>query len=233
MFDLWLAAQSSSNLRKLARRKYLCKGFSVGNPYALTARSLLSALVCALIILGVFNGCAYRAGSGDRQIPGGYRAIAVPVFKNNTHESGIEVFFTNSLVREIERSRIGSVTDKASSQVTLEGSIDSIVYSGSAPIVGDDTNATGLPSGTFLNSQTNITVNTTLRLRRNSDGKVLWEASFSKGQTYQTPRIGIINGSTALSGADAVYNHSARYQNIETIAADMMLEAHDRLTENF
>jgi hypothetical protein len=219
MLILWLAAQSSAYYSLIVR---------------LVTRRAPALIACALLALTTLNSCAYRAGSGDRQIPGGYRAIAVPVFKNLTHEAGVEVYFTNSLIREIERSRIGSVTPKETSQVTLEGTVDSVQYAGIAPIVGTGEN--GLPGGTVLNTQYNITVGTTLRLRRNSDGKVLWEASFSKGQTYQTPRIGLIGGkggSTVLSGADAVYNHSARYQNIETIAADMMLEAHDRLTENF
>jgi len=169
----------------------------------------------------MFSGCAYRAGYGDRHIPGGYRTVAVPVFKNNTHEAGVEVYFTNAMIRELERSQIGVVTDRKHAQVTLEGIIDSIEYVGGAPVAG--------PGSSILNSTVQVIATATLRLRRNSDQKVLWEAAFRKELQYYSPQIKI----EEISSANATYNHSARYQNIETIANDMMAEAHDRLTENF
>lgn len=170
----------------------------------------------------------YHAGSGDRRIPGGYHAISVPVFKNRTPETGIEVYFTNSMIREIQRSRVGRIADPDNSQVTLEGTIDSVKYLGAAEIAGAP-DAKTIPDNTVLFTSYQIVVSTTMVLKRNSDKKVLWHANFSKQTTYQTPTIGIIG----LTGANALYNSSAHYQNIEVLAADMMSEAHDRLTENF
>jgi hypothetical protein len=172
--------------------------------------------------------CAYHPGFGDRQIPGGYRSIAVPVFKNNTHEAGVEVFFTNAFIREMQRSKIGLLSDRNSAQVTVEGVVDGISYVPHGVVEAGVTNSK-LPSGTALNQTYGVVAASTLRLRRNSDQKILWEGSFSKESSYDTPRIGI----EPLTGANALYNHSARYQNIEMLAADMMTEAHDRLTENF
>jgi len=188
-----------------------------------------SSLVCVLAALTfIFSGCAYHAGSGDRHIPGGYHAISVPIFKNKTPETGIEVYFTNSLIREIERSRVGRVADPENSQVTLEGTIDSVKYVGAAENPGT-TDQTFIPNNTVLYTSYQIVVVANLVLKRNSDKKVLWQAKFQKQSSYQTPDIGIIG----LTGANALYNASAHYQNIELLAADMMSEAHDRLTENF
>lgn len=178
-------------------------------------------ILSLFIAFTLFSGCAYRAGYGDRHIPGGYRTVAVPVFKNKSHEAGVEVFFTNAMIRELERARIGVVSNQKNAQVTLEGIIDSIEYVGGAPVSG--------PGSSVLNSTFQIIATTTLRLRRNSDQKVLWEAAFRKELQYYSPQIKI----EEISSANATYNHSARYQNIETIANDMMAEAHDRLTENF
>jgi hypothetical protein len=189
--------------------------------------------VCAFALSGLLalSGCAYHMGYGDRQVPGGYRTVAVPVFKNISHEAGIEVYFTNAFVREMQRERVGTITDKANAQVTLEGTIDQVTYASGSPILGTGFGpaGNGYPNGTVLNSAVRIGVATTLRLRRNSDQKILWEGSFTREQSYSTPRIGY----EALSGANALYDHSARYQNIEALATDMMSEAHDRLTENF
>jgi hypothetical protein len=175
----------------------------------------------------VTASCAYRMGYGNREIPGGYQAIAVPVFNNQTHESGIEVFFTNAIIRELERARIGRVADQASSQVTLEGRVMSVDY---IPVnTVSEREAPYLPANTILNTQYRVNVVVAMSLRRNSDQRVLWEGSFSREQSYLTPRIGI----EGLTSANALYNHSARYQTIESMAADLMAEAHDRLTENF
>ena len=172
------------------------------------------------------TGCAYRAGYGDRQIPGGYQAIAVPVFKNRTHDVGVEVPFTNAMVREIERSKIGRVAEKSQAQVTLEGSIDKIDYIPGSQVTSP---TYGLPDGTILNSEYRIFTTVSMKLIRNSDQKVLWQASFAGERQYYTPRIGL----PVLNSANALYNNSARYQNIQEIAFDLMSQAHDRLTENF
>lgn len=170
------------------------------------------------------TGCAYRFGEADREIPGGYRTVAVPTFKNASQEAGIEVYFTNAIVREFERSRIGRVTSRSEAQTTLQGVIDSVQFAGGSPVEG-----TFLPSGAILNTQYRVVVTTSLTLIRNSDQKVLWQGQFSNERSYLAPIIGI----EGLNSANATYNQSARYQNIQAMAADLMTEAHNRLTENF
>jgi len=182
----------------------------------------------AFVLVILVSACAYHPRFGKRQIPGGYRSIAVPVFKNNTHEAGVEVFFTNAFIREMQRSKIGLVSNRDSAQVTVEGVVDSVAYLPGSLVQAGDPNAK-LLRGTALNQTYRVIVVSTLRLRRNSDQKILWEGAFTKESIYYTPRIDI----EPLTGANALYNHSARYQNIEFLAADMMTEAHDRLTENF
>ena len=189
---------------------------------------ILSALcLTALMVADLVAGCAYHLGSGERQVPGGYRAIAVPVFKNKSQEAGIEVYFTNAMIRELERSSIGRVSDKTDAQVTLEGIINSVSYIAGAPI--SDTLLGSIPPNTILNGEYRILVVGTVTLRRNSDQKILWEGGFNGEKSYLTPRIGL----PGLTGANALYNNSARYQNIEQMASDLMAETYDRLTENF
>ena len=179
-----------------------------------------------LATLLVSAGCAYHAGVGDRQLPGGYRTIAVPMFKNNTHEVGIETYFTNSMVTEVERMKVGRITSRKEAQVTLLGTIVSVDYVPGSTIVGPTNN---IPGGAKLNLQYRIVLNVKMKLVRNSDDKNLWEGAFTRETTYNTPQVGI----SSLTGIDAIYNNSAHYQYIESMATDLMAEAHDRLTENF
>lgn len=190
-------------------------------------RFLALPLVLALSVL--LGSCAYRLGDSDRQIPGGYRTVAIPVFTNRSMEAGIETFFTNALVREFERGRVGRVAAKSDAQTTLEGTIDNVVYGISLPVEGGKEGGAFLPPGTILNTEYRINLQTTLRLRRNSDQKVLWEGTFNGERSYQAPQIGI----EGVNSSNATYNQSARYQNIQLMATDLMNEAHNRITENF
>ena len=198
-------------------------------PPAVRAKARLALAACAIIAGLLAQGCAYRAGMGDRQIPGGYRAIAVPVFKNMTFETGVETYFTNAMIREIERARVGKITDKSDAQVVLEGTVDSVRYVGGNTVSNAEKGGKMLPNNTVLNLQYRILLTTTLRLRRAADQKILWEQSFNGERSYDTPQVAI----SGLNSVNATYNHSARYQNIQQMASDMMTEAHSRLTENF
>lgn len=157
-------------------------------------------------------------------MPEGYKLVAVPVFKNQSHEVGAEVAFTNAMIREMERHQIAHVVPKADAQVVLDGVIDSIQY-----IVSNQVNDSSLPRSTILNIEYRIVVGVTLRLKRASDGMNIWTESFNAERSYQAPKIGL----EGLNSANSLYNDSARYDNLSAMATDLMVEAHSRLTENF
>lgn len=171
------------------------------------------------------SGCAYSMGHGDRRLPEGYKLVAVPVFKNATHEVGAEVPFTNAMIRELERSQLAKVVEKSEAQVVLEGVIDRIQYTHTVQETGSGL----IPSGTILNTQYQVVAAITLNLRRVSDGVLLWSQDFTGEKTYDAPKI----GQAGINSANALYNHSARQESLATMAGNIMAEAHGRLTENF
>lgn len=174
------------------------------------------------------TGCAYRLGSPDRSLPGGYRQVYIPVFKNKSMEPGIEVAFTNSLIQEFERTKIGRVTEASQAEVLVEGVITSVTYAKSGTdLTGDK--STPLPMGAVLATQYQILVTADVTLKRNSDKSVLWTGTFNGERTYQAPQV----TTAGVNTVNPLYNLSARRQNIDQIAAEMMSEAHDRMTENF
>jgi TolB-like protein len=191
---------------------------------------VLKTIFASTLLSTLFlSGCAYHMGVKDRRFPGGYEYVAVPVFKNTTQETGSEVFFTNALVTELERAKIVAIADKAAAQVTLEGTIRSITYTPSSQTRAGDVTPQYLPEGTVLTTEYYVNVDVNIVAKRNSDQKIIWSSDFKSRRSYTAPRIGI----QGLNSANALYNHSARYQNIQAMANDMMAEAHDRLTENF
>ncbi len=188
--------------------------------------SLRVALSLALISV-LTGGCAYRLSSPDRGLPGGYHQVFIPVFKNRTQETGIEVAFTNALIKEFERAKIGRVVEASQAEVIVEGVIDSVTYTKSDDIGADS--VSDLPLGTVLSTKYQILINAQISLRRNSDKAILWQGSFRGERSYNAPQV----KTAGVNTVNPLYNLSARRQNIEQKATEMMSEAHDRITENF
>lgn len=169
------------------------------------------------------SSCAYRVGNQDRSLPQGYKQVSIPIFKNYSSEPGVEVSFTNALIKEFERSRIGRNVDLAQAEVVIEGQIKSIAY------VTGGTKDSGLPLGSVLATSYDIQVTVGLQVKRRADQAVLWNGEFSRTRSYTAPQVTL----PALNTVNPLYNLSARRQNIDTLAMDLMAEAHDRLTEKF
>ncbi len=182
-----------------------------------------------MVCVTVGTSCAYRMGSGERSIPGGYKQVSVPVFKNKTQETGIEVGFTKSLINEFQRSRIARVVEKPLSEVSVVGSIDSVSYQPGAKRVAGDSASPYLPNGTVIASEYRILLTVTVKVVRQADGIELWSGTFAGERTYVAPQVTL----AGVNSVNPLYNLSARRQNIEKMANDLMEEAHDRITENF
>jgi hypothetical protein len=190
-------------------------------------KGLLILALAALTVLS--NGCAYHVGSGSRSIPGGYKQISIPLFKNYSQETGIEVSYTNALSQEFQRSRVARIVDNSLSEVAVVGQIDSVQYVPGSKRVADATTPPYLPDGTVLTTEYTITVAATVKLVRQADGTELWSGKFSLSRSYTAPQVTL----AGENSANPLYNLSARRQNIDIMANDMMIEAHDRITENF
>lgn len=182
-----------------------------------------------LLVSFLGSGCAYRVGMSSRSLPGGYKYLSIPIFRNLTQETGVEVGFTNALIQEFERSQVGKVTTENLSDVKVVGVVSSVQYlPGSKKKYGDES-APYLPLGTVLASDYRILVTVNVSILRQADNTQIWSGSFSGERTYVAPQVTL----TGVNSVNPLYNLSARRQNIESVANDMMAEAHDRITENF
>lgn len=180
-----------------------------------------------LILSTLLTSCAYQAGFANRSLPGGYKQVYVPVFKNYTQEPGIEVDFTNSMRQELERSRIARMTNANQSEVELVGEISTLQYTPENP--QSSTTVTSLPTGTVLAYAYDIRLTVKLTLKRRSDGAPLWTTVVGGGRTYNAPRVTM----AGINTVNPLYNLSARRQQIQIMSETMMAEGYERMTENF
>lgn len=177
-----------------------------------------------IVFLFSLSACAYRFGNADRSLPEGYRQVNIPIFKNYSQEPSVEVLFTNALIQEFEKSKFARVTEPAQSEVFIEGAIKSINY------LGTNRRTEGsLPSGTVLAASYDIQLVVSVTVRRHSDKSILWQGDFTRSRSYSAPQVTLAGVNTV----NPLYNLSARRQNLEILANDVMAEAHDRITENF
>ena len=176
-------------------------------------------------------GCAYGFGFSHRALPGSYTQVAIPVFKNKTPDVGIELSFTNALVRRFARSQVAEVVASEKSPLTLEGIIQKVETVPSGPVVTNDPNGglRQLPDNAVLTTEYRLVVSTEIILRRKSYDRVVWQGNFRGERVYPAPRL----GAPVVNSANATYNQSVRLQTIALMADEMMTEAHDRITENF
>lgn len=181
-----------------------------------------------MIFLLLTTSCAYTLKSTRRQLPGGYKKVAVPIFKNKTQETGIEVAFTNALIQEFHRSQAVQLTEANLADVKAIGTIQSISYEPQGKREGGDS-APYLPRGAILATGYRVVLMVHLALLRQSDQQILWAGDFRGESTYSAPQVTL----STVNTVNPLYNLSARRQNIDGLANDLMAEAHNQMTESF
>jgi len=118
----------------------------------------LLPIICMVLI----TGCGYQMVGKKTHVPPGLNSVAIPTFKNQTFEPGIEIPFTQAFLREFIQERRVNVVDRAEADSVLEGIIKQFsIYS-----VSYD------KSGFVMEYQTNVVLDLTLKDRA---GKVIWE----------------------------------------------------------
>jgi len=115
-------------------------------------------LLCFLLL----SGCGYQMVGKETHVPPGLNSIAIPTFKNQTFEPGIEVPFTQAFLREFIQDRRVKVVDQIQADSVLEG----IIRSFSISSVSYD------KSGFVIEYKTIVVLDLSLKKQT---GEVLWE----------------------------------------------------------
>ncbi len=184
-------------------------------------------MIRLLIFCLFLSSCGYHLGNKQRDLPGGYKKLAVPVFVNETAEVGIEAFFTSALIEEISRSPDIEVTSRDQAEVILEGWILNLSKVPRGEL--DASRGNALPDNTGLARQYVLRIKTHLQLRRKADQKILWQNDLLSSVAYQAAQI----GAQTLNTANPIYNQSAQLINSQNLAKTMMAEAFNQMLQKF
>lgn len=188
--------------------------------------------VCFSLFL-LFAGCGYQLGFGERALPEGVKSVHIPIFINDTFETGSEVYFSNALREEITRSRIARLASPDQAEANLVGRIIRVDYVQTTQDMRErdqvvkDSGVRYLPRGTVLTTE--YLVRVTVEVQMIQDNKVVWKQWLRDERLYDAPQIGL----QGINTANTNYNHSARQTVLKNLAQVMMHELYGRLTESF
>lgn len=185
----------------------------------------VALLLCSMTTFS----CAYKLSNAVDKLPGGVSTIAVPMFKNDSKEPNIEVYFTNSFKNEVLRfGRINLVNSESQAEAVVTGVIKSVKIVSDESVI-ESKNATYLPYGTVLATQVKVTVTVAMKMTEVKTQKILWSGDYEQSKNYTPPQLTL----PVINSANNLYNLSERRQTLETLSRDMMQLALDRLVDNF
>lgn len=185
----------------------------------------------SVLLLVAISACSYSLTSlKNPWEKEGIKTVSVPIFKNETMESGAEVDFSNAL-----RLYLTSRSNKlkyvsGSADAELKGTITNITLRAAGIKFGTaQTEAAGeLPNERLLATSYIVTANVKLSLVRNSDQKVLWNSSFAQSKTMPSGSY-----TDQRRTSNVFIKESNKKETIRDLSDSMMLLAVDALLEEF
>lgn len=185
---------------------------------------MFQKLLMSYIAIVILASCGYQWGNRNETLPGKYREIAVPMFKNKTGEVGGEVYFTNAMIEEIARSS-NKVTSSDRAEIVLEGELSRIEVTGEGLA-----NVPALQLAMVeLVSSYKMLVEVHIRVRKKSDQSLLFNERFIGERTFASAQI----GDPRFNSANPNYNQSALHENLKIVSTDLMMKAYNLMTESF
>ncbi len=174
-----------------------CRRRSRGPGIPLAGWIALLAVMCA--------GCGWRFAERTDAIPRELETVAVPLWKNDTAEPGIETLFTNAIVKEFASKGWLRPTSISRADTVLEGRIEDI-----------DIQPLSF-SSVAIELENRVTVTASVVLKRKSDQTILWSTSRLVGsEEYDaTPDFNV--------------NLRNREQALRKLAADLAGSVHDEI----
>jgi len=155
--------------------------------------------LCVFLCFSFFVplGCGYQMVGKETHVPPGLNSLAVPTFKNQTFEPGIEVSFTQGFLKEFIRDRRVNVVDRKEADSILEGAIKAFyIFS-----VSYD------KSGLALEYEIRVVLDLSLKKRT---GEVLWEEkNFSETRWFRASSDVLTNEANKATALQQIGRFSA------------------------
>lgn len=177
----------------------------------------------------ILSGCAYKLSNKVDSLPNNIKSVYVPVFKNDSAETMVEAYFTDSLKSEVLRSGYAHVSNSENeADAVLLGTVQSVEITTDEQVI-ESKDTLYLPKDSVLSSKAKIKIKVQIVLKKKYSSEVLWSGEYAQASDYTPPQITL----PTVNSANNLYNLSARKQVIQTMSKEMMQLAFDRMVDNF
>jgi hypothetical protein len=150
-------------------------------------------------------GCGYHFAERTDAIPAELKTVAIPLWRNDTAEPGLETIFTNAVVKQFATRGWLEPVKAGEADTILEGRIETVDVS---PVAF---------SSAAIELEDRVSVVASVTLKRKNDQSVLWSSSRVLGSEVYD------------STPDFNVNLRNREQALRKVAADMAASLHDQI----
>jgi hypothetical protein len=172
-------------------------------------RNVRVLLGIGLLGMSLVCGCGYGFRGTVNNLPPDIKAVHIPIFVNNTTETGVETVFANALIYEFTRGRTIDVVSESNAQGIIYGriksaAVDSVVYATQTQAV-----------------DRKVTVVLEIIFRRVDNQKILWQnLDLARYENFKV-------------GADQPQTDRNREEALRKIAKDLSERIYSGILENF
>ena len=121
----------------------------------------------------LLTGCGYHFTGSGAKLPAGVYSVAIPIFGNQTLQTGIESDLTGALVDRFVSARQLSLASQSEADAVLSGTVKSFII---FPV------AVTLGTQTATEYRATLTIEATFK--RQQDGQILWRGEMSEWRNY-------------------------------------------------
>jgi outer membrane lipopolysaccharide assembly protein LptE/RlpB len=150
---------------------------------------------CLLLGTLLLAGCGYQVRGRETNLPPGIHSVAIPIFANQTDQTGIEADVTEALAAKFSSTKQLSVTTRNSADVLLTGTVISF-----------STTPVAVATSTQVSTEYRATIIVEFVFQTVKDGKILFREKMSEWRNY--PVVSDLNV-TELNKREAIRRISA------------------------
>jgi len=159
----------------------------------------------------------------------GVNTVTVSIFKNNTFEKDIEIYFTNALRSELNTRSTELIYSNSNPDAVFEGKITNVSINPAGRIYGTKSTELqgGLADKRVLAVSYNVSVSVNIKLIKLSNKKILWQNNFTNTTSFN---------SGSFTNEDQITNvfikDSSKEEAIKNLATLMMQTIIDTVLSN-
>ena len=163
-----------------------------------------------LFFITLFSaGCGYRFQGGESNLSADIRSVAIPIFANDTIQTGIESEVTRALIEKFTFAGRLGLAGKNSADTLLTGTVKSFVVS-----------AVAVTTGTQIATGYRATLTVEISFQRQRDSKVFLKEEVSEWRNY-------------LVASDLAVTETNKREAIRQISALLAERIHEMILESF